>query len=291
LTNVHSETRIRQDSHSTERSGIGLTNARSDGHDRKGTTLKDREGAMAILAQIMATNPEPLGTRYAALELEARGVEMSESSVSRLLRAMDSRGWTTPVGTKGRVLSAEGRRQAAESVLADRTSASLKHPVKDVEDLLDLLRARRAVESAVAGDAARSPDQESLQSLERLCDLHHQHIGEAPMIDQPGLTFHRAIVAMCGNRMLKVAGEMMLAPHLDRVESVLDTILATRRAEEQVIAEHREVFEFIRSGDAAGAEGAMRAHFDAMIAATENSVVGDSQFLVEQLLRWAPELR
>jgi GntR family transcriptional regulator, transcriptional repressor for pyruvate dehydrogenase complex len=244
---------------------------------------------MTLLARIMAAHLEPLGTRYAALALEARGVAMSESSVSRLLREMDSRGWTTPIGAKGRVLSPEGRRQAAELVLADRTSASLKHSVKDVKDLLDLLRARRAVESAVAGDAARDPDQGSLDSLGRLCELHGQHIGEAPMIDQPGLTFHRAIVDMCGNRMLRVAGEMMLAPHLDRVESVLDTILATRRAEEQVVAEHRDVYDRIRSGDAPGAEDAMRAHFDAMIAATETSVVGDSQFLVEQLLRWAPE--
>jgi GntR family transcriptional regulator, transcriptional repressor for pyruvate dehydrogenase complex len=251
--------------------------------------MKDREGAMTALAQIMAANPEPLGTRYAALELGARGVVLSESSVSRLLREMDARGWTTPVGTKGRVLSTEGRRQAAESVLSDRTSASLKHPVKDVEDLLDLLRARRAVESAVAGDAARHPDEKSLVALESLCDLHHQRIGEAPMIEQPGLTFHRTIVEMCGNRMLKVAGEMMLAPHLDRVESVLDTILATRRAEQQVVAEHRDVYECIRSSDPVGAEEAMRAHFDAMIAATENAVVGESQILVEHLLRWAPE--
>jgi DNA-binding FadR family transcriptional regulator len=251
--------------------------------------MKDREGSMTVLAQIMAANPEPLGTRYAALELERRGIALSESSVSRLLREMDARGWTTPVGTKGRVLSAEGRRHAAESVLAQSTSASLKHPVKDVEDLLDLLRARRAVESAIAGDAARAPDPKSLLALENLCNLHHDHIGEAPMIEQPGLTFHRTLVAMCHNRMLKISGEMMLAPHLDRVEAVLDTILASKRAEQQVVAEHRAVYEYVRDADPEGAEQAMRSHFDAMIAATENSVVGESQHLIEQLLRWAPE--
>ncbi|MBY4128157.1 FCD domain-containing protein [Rhodococcus fascians] len=253
--------------------------------------MNDREGAMAELAQVMAASPEPLGTRYAKAELESRGTVLSESSVSRLLREMDVRGWTTPVGTKGRVLSAEGRRQAAESVLAHRTSATLKYPVEDVEDLLDLLRARRAVESAVAGDAARRPDQSTLIALEGLCNLHGERIGVAPMIEQPGLTFHRTVVEMCNNRMLKVAAEMMLAPHLDRVEAVLDAILSTRRAEEKVVAEHREVYEFIRAADPAGAEDAMRAHFDEMIAATENAVVGDSQSLVEQLLRWAPEVQ
>lgn len=250
--------------------------------------MNDREGAMLALIQAMSTSSGPLGTRNAQRNLAERGLTLSESSVSRLLREMDSRGWTVSVGTKGRVLAPEGRRRAAESVISHRASDSVKHPVNDVKDLLDLLRARSAVESAVAADAARAPDEASLRTLHELCSRHAGAVGSAPMIEQPGLQFHRTVVEMSTNRMLKVAAEMMLAPHLDRIESVLDTILATRRDEEKVVIEHQAVLDHISRQDPVGAEEAMRAHFDAMIAATEMSLVGGNALLVQRLLDWAP---
>ncbi|MFD4986227.1 FCD domain-containing protein [Streptomyces sp. NPDC058374] len=250
--------------------------------------MNDREGAMLALLQLMSASSGPLGTRNAQRELAERGRELSESSVSRLLREMDDRGWTTPVGSKGRVLAGEGRRRAAEAVLSHRASDSLQHAVRDTKDLLDLLRARSAVESAVAGDAARSPDADRLRRLRELCDQHTHAVGSAPMIEQPGLQFHRCVVEMSTNRMLKVAAGMMLAPHLDRVEAVLDTVLATRRDEEKVVAEHQAVLDGIARQDPMGAEEAMKAHFDAMIAAVETSVVGGNEVLVQRLLEWVP---
>ncbi|MCO7272228.1 MULTISPECIES: FCD domain-containing protein [Cellulosimicrobium] len=248
--------------------------------------MNDREGAMLALAHAISTSDVPVGTRNAQRELAARGMVLSESSVSRLLREMDRRGWTTPAGTKGRTLSAEGRRRAAEAVLAERTSDSLQHAVRDVQDLLDLLRARQAVESAVAADAARNPSGEGVAELRRLCSDHANAVGSMPMIEQPGLQFHRGVVELASNRMLKLAADMMLAPHLDRVEAVLDAILSTRRDEERVVAEHRDVLERIEARDPAGAQAAMEAHFDDMIAAAENALVGSGGALVERLLGW-----
>ncbi|GAA3738955.1 hypothetical protein GCM10022205_26410 [Spinactinospora alkalitolerans] len=243
---------------------------------------------MLALLQLMSASSGPLGTRNAQRELAKRGRELSESSVSRLLREMDAREWTTPVGTKGRTLAREGRRRAAEAVLAHRASDSLQHSVRDAKDLLDLLRARCAVESAVAGDAARAPDEGRLLQLRDLCARHSRVVGSAPLIEQPGLQFHRGVVEMSTNRMLKVAAEMMLAPRLDRVEAVLDTVLATRRDEEKVVAEHQAVLDRIAQRDADGAEEAMRAHFEAMIAAVETSIVGGNEVLVQRLLDWVP---
>lgn len=252
--------------------------------------MNDREGAMLALLQLLSASSGPLGTRNAQRELARRGRELSESSVSRLLREMDARGWTRPVGAKGRVLAPEGRRRAAETVLTHRTSDSLQHAVRDTKDLLDLLRARLAVESAAAGDAARAPQEDRLTELRDLCEQHARVVGSAPMIEQPGLSFHRGVVGMSTNRMLKVAAEMMLAPRLDRVEAVLDTVLATRREEEQVVAEHTAVLDRITHRDPGGAEEAMRAHFEAMIAAVETSVVGGNEVLVQRLLEWVPEV-
>ena len=106
------------------------------------------------------------------------------------------------------------------------------------------------------------------------------------MIEQPGLQFHRGVVDLASNRMLKLAADMMLAPHLDRVEAVLDAILSTRRDEERVVAEHRDVLDRIEARDPAGAQAAMEAHFDDMIAAAENALVGSGGALVERFLGW-----
>lgn len=249
--------------------------------------MKDREGAMLLLAQTMSASAGPLGTRHAQRELEERGHVLSESSVSRLLRDMDARGWTIPVEAKGRVLSPEGRRRAAEAVLARRASNSLLRPISNVDDLLDLLRARSAIESAIAADAARSPEENSLDALGLICRRHADLVGTAPMNEQPGLQFHRSMVEMSTNRMLKGAAGMLLGPHFDHIESVLDSILATRRDEERVVIEHERILDRLRERDPAGAEAAVKAHFEAMIAATELSIVGGNAVLVQRLLELA----
>lgn len=248
--------------------------------------MNDREGAMLALVEIFSVSPGPIGTRHARRELSKRGYDLSESSISRLLRETDRRGWTQAVAAKGRVLAAEGRRRATDAVLARRGSESVSRAVavRDVKDLLDLLRARQAVESAIAGDAARSVNADDLKALRQIHDTHRGAVGSEAMIAQPGLMFHRKIAAMATNRMLKLAADMMLAPHLDRVESVLD--LAVRPAQDEVVDEHAQVLDRIANGDPAGAEQAMNEHFVSMIAAAEASVVGRDDQLIQRLLDW-----
>lgn len=241
---------------------------------------------MLALVEIFSVSPGPMGTRHARQELSKRGYQLSESSISRLLREMDRRGWTQSVAAKGRVLAAEGRRRAADAVLARRGTESVSRAVavRDVKDLLDLLRARQAVESAVAGDAARSAEAGDLDALRQIHDTHRGAIGSEAMIAQPGLMFHRKIAAMATNRMLKLAADMMLAPHLDRVESVLD--LAIHPDQNAVVQEHERVLEYIASGDPSGAEQAMNEHFMSMISAAERGIVGRDDQLIQRLLEW-----
>jgi DNA-binding FadR family transcriptional regulator len=171
--------------------------------------------------------------------------------------------------------------------LARRASNSLLRPISNVDDLLNLLRARSAIEGAIAAEAARSPQNTSLEALGSLCRRHADLVGSAPMIEQPGLEFHRSMVEMSTNPMLKGAAGMLLAPHFDHIESVLDSILATRQDEERVVVEHEHILDRLRKRDPAGAEAAMKAHFEAMIAATELSIVGGNGALVQRLLELA----
>lgn len=269
--------------HAVERHGLP-GEAGSDA----GSNVKDREGALMALLQVMSRVDGPLGTRNTRTSLTELGFDLSESSVSRLLREADARKWTVRVGSKGRILSPEGRRRAADEVLSRRAAESLSEAVgvRDVKDLLDLLRARKAVESALAGDAARTPDPRDTEELYELLAVHRGAVGGSEMRSQPGLTLHRKIASMATNRTLSILADLVLAPHLDRVEAVLDIILGSRYAESSVVDEHAAVVDAIAAGDPEAAERVMNQHFENMIGQAESYIVGGNESMVVRLLDW-----
>lgn len=247
----------------------------------------DREGALLTLLNEMSSLAGPMGTRLARQALERTGISISESSTSRLLRELDERGWSVPVGTKGRVLSAAGRERAREAAFSARASASLQRAVdiKDMRDLLDLLHARQVVESAIAASAAQSATAAQIAELRANLAEHRAAVGSAAMSNQPGLTFHRCVASMTTNRMFSTLAGVVLAPQLNGVEAVLDIILGSKDQNETVIDEHEKIVLAIESGDPLLAEAAMREHFNTMMRSAEKFIDGN-ELVFERLLVW-----
>lgn len=248
----------------------------------------DLNGSLHALLAVLESSVEPIGTRAARLALDEMGMSMSESSISRRLRDLDSRGWTVPVGTKGRVLSPEGRRHLSEFEQTAPSAPLQGHAVdvRDVRDMLDLLYARKAVESAAAANAAMRATAEDIESLQKLVADHRCALGTERMANQPGLDLHRKIAAIAPNRMLKILTGLVLAPHLDRVEAVLDIALGSKTHQHSVVDEHQQIVDAIVSRDPARAEKAVDEHFDNMIEAGEKFVLGDGASMMERLLTW-----
>lgn len=248
----------------------------------------DREGTLTALLAVLASSRGPIGTRAARQALQAMGIEISESSASRRLRELDERGWTIPVGAKGRVLSEEGRQRQAEREFSNRATATLGQAVdvRDVKDLVDLLHARKAVESAAAANAATYASPVDLEELKELVSRHKAAVGTPGMADQPGLDVHRKIAAIAPNRMLQILTGLVLAPHLDRVEAVLDIVIGSDDHQSAVVDEHQQIVEAICSRNTRAAERAMDEHFDKMINSAEHFIVGDNASVVTRLLNW-----
>jgi GntR family transcriptional repressor for pyruvate dehydrogenase complex len=251
--------------------------------------LRDREGTMLALLRVLAEANAPVGTRTAASALlDSYDTKLSESSTSRLLQEMDTRGWTAPVAAKGRILTSEGRRRHEELVLSVQASATLTDAVtvRNVQDLLELLHARKAVESALAADAAMRATDEDVQILEVLLQAQSEAT-TAPSKDDPvGLHFHRRIADMAGNSMLKVLAGIVLAPQLNHVEELMDIILGTHQQESSVLGQHQAVITAIGARDATAAEAAMDAHFEQMISEAEQFLVGRNADVVARLLEF-----
>lgn len=251
--------------------------------------LRDREGTMLALLGILAEAGEPVGTRTAAMALQERcHTKLSESTVSRLLQETDKRGWTTPVATKGRVLAAQGRARHEQLLISAQASNTLTSAVsvQTVAGLLELLHARKAVESAVAADAANHCTQADVAELKKLAQVQASRLATEPINGSAGLPFHRKIAEMGTNAMLKVLSGIVLAPQLDHIEEVMDIILGEHNEQMSVVDHHRAVLEAIEAGDAAAAERAMDRHFSEMIAEAEKYLVGRNTGIVERLLEF-----
>lgn len=73
------------------------------------------------------------------------------------------------------------------------------------EAAIDVLRARRVLERAVAQEAMRVATAADLAELERTVELLERHLGERPSVMRADAMFHRALVRSCRNGTIQAA--------------------------------------------------------------------------------------
>ena len=112
-----------------------------------------------IALDTLACADGPVGASRLVEELSQHDIDLSEATAGRFLRSLDRRGLTRPMGKRGRLLTEEGRTRLQQLEILQRQgehSALLvgaAMPV-DIDELIDLLYVRRAVEPEAARHAA-----------------------------------------------------------------------------------------------------------------------------------------
>ena len=76
----------------------------------------DAERKIISILEILSESSEPLGSITIARELERRGISLSERAVRYHLRITDERGYTTPAGRDGRMITAAGQEEIREAM-------------------------------------------------------------------------------------------------------------------------------------------------------------------------------
>jgi DNA-binding FadR family transcriptional regulator len=246
---------------------------------------QDDETALLV---VLESATHPVGSRQATQGLRELGLEVSESTVSRLLRKLDAQQLTTPVDGKGRVLTDAGRRRLATrtDVPTERSNFVALPDIRNVRELLDLLYARRAVEREVAREAALRARPEDIDSLTALLKDHRAHLNHGQPVRGPALEFHRHVGRASHNPILVQIMSHVLDPQLDALEAVLDVIVGAHHSEHLSVDEHAAVLEGIRSGQPDEAERAMDAHVTRFIREVEEDVSSDRAEIYERLLAW-----
>ncbi|MHB1133539.1 MAG: FadR/GntR family transcriptional regulator [Chloroflexota bacterium] len=210
----------------------------------------------------------PAGCWRVRNALRAAGISLSEATAGRLLRQFDQRGYTMPVGSKGRLLTDKGRRRLVELEQA-RARDSVQEDlwraihVERVEDILEVLVARRVIEAEAASLAALNASDEELAELERAVQAHIVETRAGRNAAELNRAIHRLILQAAHSKVLQAVANLILQ----------DVRLLKTQARIQQAAgmgalapeEHTVILAAIKARQPEQAAAAMRAHLERII--------------------------
>ncbi len=219
-----------------------------------------------FVLHLLSVSNEPLGAGSIREELGRSGMEMSEASVGRFLRDLDTRGVTSRVGFQGRVLTPLGEERLGE-LLSERekivSTGAFLEAVKSREKdmLLEILVARRAIEREMAALAAASRNKSDIASLRGILDRQNDLLDRGEPMASTDPEFHEEVARISGNKVLQSAIEIIRrsgegASFFEYIRTKVGSAVG---------ADHEAVFEAIAAGDPEAAAAAMTRHIDNII--------------------------
>ncbi|MFC0212356.1 FadR/GntR family transcriptional regulator [Paenibacillus chartarius] len=127
--------------------------------------------------------------------------------------------------------------------------------------VLELLEARKALETANAGIAALKRNDADLEAFRRVLEAMEAGLGDEEAGERADVEFHRVLAAATHNsimvRLLEtISGQMELAIRETRRLQMYASLEESR----QLWKEHAAIYEAVRDGDAAAAQQAMQDH-------------------------------
>lgn len=260
------------------------SNVDSQPAERPGEAPARLDPETAALLAFVNDADGPVGARQILASLTSAGFAMSESTTARRLRELDARGFTRQVGTKGRVITAIGAEMVARSRRATSARLVAATEVRTAEDLLNVLRARRAIEPEAVRDAAQHVSAKDIQDLWALLDAHRSGIaGQQPIQPIVSMEFHRRLAEPAMNPIVRAVHRLVLDSNLQHVDSALDLILKDEGQSSSVDA-HAAILQAVERGDGVHAAALMYDHIETLISETQEFIAANGPALVGRLL-------
>lgn len=223
---------------------------------------------------VLAEAEEPIGSLRLCEALRDAGFDVAEATAGRLLRQMDRVGFTRAVGTRGRVLDAAGehrltelRRIRAQNEQSEQLVQAIN--ASRVEEVVDLLQARRAVETETSRLAAERATNDELEQIIVAAGLSHDCGTDADARIGSSHAFHLLIAEASHNPLLIAVLRMLLDPMHDTLADLMDkmAIPVDDQTPTAFVDDHARIADVLRERDSDAAAAMMGAHFDRLIAA------------------------
>jgi len=223
-----------------------------------------------LIGRSMGDSDVPLGAWTLKEKLEQCGIDCGTATVGRYLKELDSKGMTTRKSNQGRVLTEEGKiwvEQTRDNVLRaqmhNKSSRALR--VDNYSDLLDLIRARKAIEVEGVRLAANCATSEEVTKLKNSVMIHYRYVAEGRDPTEPALEFHSILAAMSHNRFIKTMFDMLVFEER-RIEDEMDQLLTRERGDIYVV-EHDDILKAVAEKNEEQAAALMEQHLDALLSA------------------------
>jgi GntR family transcriptional regulator, transcriptional repressor for pyruvate dehydrogenase complex len=159
------------------------------------------------LLQFIAEAARPVGQGTLSLHLRRHGIGVSAPTIGRRLRELEFSGALRKVGVEGRVITDRGRRllkqwqaDAHLRTFGDALLDTLKR--SDKRHLLDLLAARRVVETETAALAAKHASPDAIARLEQILRDQVESVKRGTLGVAEDAAFHQEIGHASGNAVL-----------------------------------------------------------------------------------------
>lgn len=225
--------------------------------------LPERQRLIYLILKIISNSRLPVGSGYIRDNLKLQGIEISEATAGRILRELDTEGYTEKVGFKGRTLTSNGKQKLKEldhEFKINHYGNELVNVIKVTgrQELLDILTARKAIEGQLAKLAAQFITKKEIQELHEIIKSQQKHVQEGVSIAEDDVKFHKLIAQAAKNRVLDAALDLI------RQHGQLSPILEFIRKEVRstVLLDHKNIYEAIVSRNSELAEKAMTLHIE-----------------------------
>lgn len=228
------------------------------------TVLSDNSAYVAL--KELGHSSTPIGCWKIRAAWRVAGITASEATAGRLLRQLDHEGLTRALGSLGRVLTEKGRRHLSALERAHRRHSShhdllLAVRAETIEDVCDLLTARRAAEAETARLAALRATAKEIKAIESAVHRHIEKVRVGGEQIDHNRTIHRLIAQASRNRILRAVVNVLLQEeYLQEIQGHI------QHAVDGVVPEdHLLVLQAIQDRQPDKAAEAMRAHIDRLL--------------------------
>lgn len=218
-----------------------------------------------ILSVLSDTN-RPVGSGRLCQLLEDKGIKLSEATAGRMLSEMDRLGMTQRINFEGRVITEKGydkleeyNNKQSQKQLGDQLLSFLE--VNKMEDLLDLLEARRGIEGELARLAALRATDKELELLSSNMLEQEKMVSTNRSIAIHDSKFHKLIAQAAKNKVLSAALELI---GQDEHSSPLFECIR-KQAGSELVSDHREIVKGIMDKNPELAEEAMTKHIEGLM--------------------------
>lgn len=223
-----------------------------------------------MILRLIAEKNEPMGCGILREELIPAGVKCSTATIGRYLRELDCLEYTVQRSNMGRVITPGGRaylRNMDEKLERTKIQTELSKAVKVTEygELIDLLDARKALETEAARLASMNATEADMERLMQSVTEHKDTVSHNEDPTDVALDFHAVVAEISHNRFINSILSMLIYEE-KKIESRME-FLVTRERGRIYVKEHEKIAQAIQARDADLAARLMNEHIAVLGAA------------------------